>query len=451
MDELAHLTLQEAASGIRNGRFTSEALTTRYLERIRRYESRIRAWAWLDEGHVLAQARAADRMLREGRIAGPLHGVPIGIKDIIYTNGIPTRMGSPIFSGFVPDHSAACVERLEAAGAFVQGKTATTEFANRHPAGTTNPWNAEFTPGGSSSGSAAAVAAGLTAAALGSQTRGSIVRPAVYCGVVGFKPSFGLISRFGVHELSWTLDHVGVLVRSVDDAGLLVSSMIGHDARDPASLQDELLPATLDEIGELAAAPRIAAIRSPLWSAAEAAQRDLFESNCETLRAAGAQLDYVELPQEFNDADRAARVIQLAEIARNFTTLYASAADRMSATFRESCERGMRVTAVEYLQALDARSALRRALAQTFAAFDGIVTPPAAGEAPRTLNSTGDPAFCTMWTLCGVPCVAFPTGLGPQRMPMGLQVVGAYLDDRRALQVAKWCMSRLPFETWIDY
>jgi Asp-tRNA(Asn)/Glu-tRNA(Gln) amidotransferase A subunit family amidase len=446
MQDLADLELVEAVRGLREGRFSAEALTRAYLGRIRRDDARIRAWTWLDEDRALEQARAADRELREGRAPGRLHGMPIGIKDVIHTRGIPTRMGSPIFADFVPAASAGCVERLERAGAYVLGKTATTEFANQHPAATTNPWNAGFSPGGSSSGSAAAVAAGMAAAALGTQTRGSTIRPAVYCGIVGFKPSFGVVSRFGVHELSWTLDHVGVLARSVTDAGLLAAALVGHDPRDAASLPDGALPADLDQLAPLARAPRLAAVRSPAWDLADASQQSLFEANCAALRAAGARVEVVELPQAFESGNDAARIIQLAEIGRNFAALHAADAARMSATFRGLCERGMQVTARAYWEALDVRTVLRARLADMLATFDAIVTPPATGEAPATLASTGDAAFCTLWTLCGVPSVAFPTALGPHGLPMGLQVVGAECADRRTLEVAQWCRDALPFE-----
>lgn len=443
--DIGRLTLSEAAAGIRNGTFTAQMLAARYLERIRAHDAHVRAWAWLDEVRVLDEARRADADLGQGKVRGLLHGIPLGIKDIIHTRGIPTRMGSPIFDDFVPARSATCVDRLQQAGGYVQGKTVTTEFANQHPGPTTNPWNREFTPGGSSSGSAAAVAAGFTAAAIGSQTRGSIIRPAAYCGIVGFKPSFGVISRAGVNPLSATLDHVGVLTRSVDDAGLLVSCLAGHDPRDPDTLRDEDLKSfRLDALHDLAALPRLAAVRSPVWDRADEAQRALFEANCGALRVAGAHVEMVDLPAAFDRADEAARVIQAAEVAHNFRAFDANARARMSATFRALLGDGARRSALEYQAALGTRAALRTYLDELFGTYDAIVTPPATGEAPRTLAATGDPVFCVLWTLCGVPSITFPTGIGPQGMPMGLQVVGRYLDDRRTLQVAKWCISRLP-------
>lgn len=445
--DLGRLTLCEAADRIRRGLFSAEQLTAFYLDRVRRHEVRIRAWAFLDADRALDAARKADAAMRTGASLGPLHGIPLGIKDIIYTKGLPTGMGSSIFAGFVPEYSAACVEQLERAGAFVQGKTVTTEFANRHPGPTTNPWNSEFTPGGSSSGSAAAVAAGFTAAALGSQTRGSVIRPAVYCGVVGYKPSFGLVSRFGMYPQSETLDHVGVLTHSVDDAGLLVSCLAGHDARDPGSLPEARAHADLAELGELPEPPRIAVVRSPAWSKADETQRALFEANCAVLRAAGARVEALELPEPFAGALDATVVFQLAEMARNYRSL---PAERLSPTLRELCEQGRRYSAVDYLEARALRERLRPALQRVLEGFDAIVTPPATGEAPRGLKATGDASFCAIWTLCGVPSVAFPTAAGPNDLPMGLQVVGGYLDDRRALRVAKWCMRQLPFDRRVE-
>jgi Asp-tRNA(Asn)/Glu-tRNA(Gln) amidotransferase A subunit family amidase len=423
MSDLAALSLVEAAAGIRSGRFTSEQLTQSYLERIRQYEPRIRAWAFLDKDQLIEKARSADRSPNRG----PLHGVPIGIKDVIYTKSMPTEMGSPIFAGFVPDYSARCVERLEQAGALVQGKTVTTELANRHPGPTANPWNSEFTPGGSSSGSAAAVAAGFTAAALGTQTRGSVIRPAAYCGVVGYKPSEGLVSTQGVYPQSGTLDHVGVLARTVDDAALVVSCM--------ASCELSKFPKMKR--------PRLAAVRTPAWSLADEHGRRVFESNCADMRKVGADVEDVELPKTFDGANDATRLFQLVEMAYNFRDLDWQ---MLSAELRELCERGKGYNAFDYLAARNLRDRLRQSLHSIFERFDAILTPPATGEAPRGLESTGDASFCSIWTLCGVPSVVIPSGTGPNGLPIGLQVIADRQEDTRALAVASWCASRMPYE-----
>jgi Asp-tRNA(Asn)/Glu-tRNA(Gln) amidotransferase A subunit family amidase len=443
--DVGRLTLVRAAAGIREGTFSAEALAKRYLQRIREHDNSIHAWAWLDPERVLQLARRADAELRDGNLRGPLHGVPLGIKDIVETAGIPTRMGSPIFSHFVPQRSASCVLRLEQAGAYVQGKTVTTEFATQQPGPTANPWNVGRTPGGSSSGSAAAVAAGFTCGAIGTQTRGSLIRPAAYCGIVGFKPSFGLIYREGVHELSATLDHVGVLAHDIADAGLLVGVMAHEDDSTKPAAGSAPLIARLQQLRPVEQAPRLAAIRSPAWESAEPAQQALFVANCRSLAASGARVEEIALPASFDTAGEITRAIQAFEIAGNFRQLKASSGEHMSVKFRELCETGERVSGESYREALRRRGELCSELAGLLGGFDAIVTPPATGEAPASLASTGDPAFCSIWTLCGLPCVTFPTGVGPSSMPMGLQVVGAYLDDARTLEIAAWCSRNLPF------
>ena len=435
------LSLAEAARAIREGELTSEALTRSCLERIRAKDPDILAWEWLDADTALAAARACDAR----KASGPLHGIPLGMKDIIYTRGVPTRMGSPIYKDFVPAHSAACVEYLEAAGAFVMGKTVTTEFANQKPGKTRNPWNPEYTPGGSSSGSAAAVAAGFVPAALGSQTRGSTIRPAVFCGVVGYKPSFGLVSRFAMNPLSQTLDHVGIITRTADDAALMASCMARYDVRDAHSLREEDRPAEVFQVERFAQPPRLAFVRSPLWHLAEAPQRELFEASAGALRKAGAHVAEVELPTIFDGAIDVTRVIHYAEIAFNYRELMARHANDVSERFAEFYKGGLEYSAADYLEALQQREKLRASLAALMHEYDAIVTPPATGELPRGLGFTGDANFCTIWTLCGVPCVSFPTALGPHGLPLGLQVVGGYLKDRVALGAAKWCMEKLPF------
>lgn len=439
------LTLVEATQALREGTLTSEALTSSCLGNIARFDSTILAWAWLDHAIALEKARAADRLLKKGTSHGKLHGIPIAVKDIIFTEGIPTSMGSPIFDDFVPDCSATCVKKLEDSGAFVLGKTVSTEFASQHPGKTRNPWDSRFTPGGSSSGSAAAVAARSTPAALGSQTRGSTIRPAVYCGVVGYKPSFGLISRYGVNPLSSTLDHVGVIARTVDDAALLASCMIGHDPLDPGSAQTGSSFPDLMEIRTLERPPRLAAVRSPLWHLVEQPQRELFLANQRVLKKAGAQVNDLALPSSFDHALDVAKVIQLAEIAHSYSPLVARYSDLISERFHEFVDQGSRFSAVSYLDALRSRDQLCRELAVFFGDYDAIITPPATGEPPQTLEFTGDANLCTIWTLCGVPAISIPTGVGPNNMPMGLQVVGPHLKDYETLQVAKWCAARLVF------
>lgn len=436
--------LRALVQALRDGGATAEDVTHACIDRTRADEGRVRAWAWFDPARALALARAADAARELGTARGALHGVGVALKDIIDAAGLPTGMGSPIFARHVAARSAAVVERLVAAGAFVLGKTATCEFATQHPPATTNPWNPQFTPGGSSSGSAAAVAAGFAPVAIGSQTRGSTIRPAVFCGIVGMKPSFGRVSRFGMLETSFSLDHTGILARTFDDACLVLSQIEGPDPRDRATL-GRTWEGGGGALAPLAAPPRLAALRTPAWDLADVAQHELFEANCEALRRVGAQIHHVELPASFAAADAATRTLQLAELARNFFEINARSRDLMSDTFRALYDRGARVGATEYEDALGVQKTLTPALTAFLGGYDAVVTPPAAGEAPRLAHGTGDASFCVIWTLCGAPCVSFPTGLGPQGLPMGLQVVAAPGADRRALEVAMWCSAQLRF------
>ena len=355
-------------------------------------------------------------------------------------------MGSPVFEDFVPQDNAACVDALEHAGAFVQGKTVSTEFATQHPGVTRNPWDIHRTPGGSSSGSAAAVAAGFTCAALGTQTRGSIVRPAAYCGVVGYKPSFGLVSLAGVLALSETLDHVGVLARCVDDAGLLASVLVDAARADSAAHDVAALSAAMRSMEPLPEPPRLAAVRTPAWALAEPAQQAAFDAQCALLgRAAGRDIPLVELPARFARNAEITSTIQEVEIARNFQDVKRRSGHLFSASFQALCERGEAISRAAYEDALGARGELCKDLQGFLSEWDAIVTPSAVGEAPQGLQKTGDPAFCTPWTLCGVPAVSIPSGLGPSGMPLALQLVGRMHDDARVLRVAAWCAGQLSF------
>lgn len=431
MADLFQLGVLEVLDALRSGRFSCADYTRSCLKRILALEPRIRAFAWLDPERAMALAEIKDRERRHGA-AQPLHGLPVAVKDIIRTRGIPTGMGSPIYDGYVPESSAAVVEKLEAAGAWVLGKSVTAEFAYLTPGKTCNPWNPAHTPGGSSMGSAAAVAAGFTPAALGTQTNGSIIRPAAFCGVVGFKPSFGLISFSGAHVFSPTLDHMGVFARSVADAARFAACLA-----ECAIAVEAMLPGQ---------APRLTAVRSPVWPLASPAQQARFSADLAALRAAGAQVTEVELPPAFAGAHSAHRTIMLFEAARELGAIQDRRRDQMSEGLNRALDEGRAIPEVDYRAAKEFRVQLQRELEVFLEEYDTIVTPPAQGEAPADLSITGDPAFCTLWSLTGAPAVTLPTGLGEAGLPLGLQVVGRFGDDNRALAAAAWCESHLPFE-----
>ena len=423
---------------VREGRATVQELVESCSARISALEPRILAWEWFDASRAMAEAEE-----RAGGILAdlPLFGIPVGVKDIIATRGIPTRMGSRIFANHVPTQSAWVVRRLEALGGLVMGKTVTTEFAYRQPGKTRNPWNPAHTPGGSSSGSAAAVAAGFVPVAIGTQTLGSVIRPAAFCGVVGYKPSFGAISRTGIHPFSATLDTVGVFARSVGDAAWFGACLMGIDARDEATSLKGATRTLRVPLEPLAAAPRLAVVRTPKWPIATEAQRNHFDQCLTSLRDAGASIREVPLPRAFDDAWENVMAIMGRDAVRSFASIESRHRIRLSPPLIELLDRGHRVTPEAYVKARNKREDYRRWFDGLFDGHDAIVTIPAPGEAPEGLSSTGDATFCSLWTQTALPAVTVPSGRGPRGLPLGLQVVGRYREDERALQVAAWCES----------
>ncbi len=437
---LCRLNAAEAAESIRAGRITSEALVGACLDRIAALEERVGAWAFLDPGHALRQAREADRARREGRPLGPLHGVPVGVKDILDTKDMPTENGTVLHAGRRPPEDAAAVSQLREAGAVILGKTVTTELAVYSPGKTRNPHDPERTPGGSSSGSAAAVAAFMAPLAVGTQSNGSVIRPASYCGVYGYKPSHGLISRHGVLRQSRPLDQVGVFARTVLDAALVAEQIMSFDGRDP-DMRPGSRPALAGPLDEgTPVLPRLAFVKTPVWDQADGDTREAFAGLVARL---GEHVVEVELPGMFQDAVGLHRSIMEADLAASYEREYAQGRERLSPVLREMIERGQRVTAGEYRQALGRVPALARALGEVFGRHEAIVTPATTGVAPVGLDSTGSPIFCTIWTLCGMPAITLPVLKGAHGMPMGAQLVGARGDDARLLRTARRLVSFL--------
>lgn len=444
MGELHHLGVKEALHGLSEGRFTCEDLVRDCLVQIAKIDPKIEAWAWLKSEAALERAREADRHRKAGK-NGALQGIPIGVKDIIDVQGVPTRMGSSAFEDYMPSMSARAVRRLDEAGAVMLGKTVTAELAYYVPGKTRNPWNLAHTPGGSSSGSAAAVAARFVPAAIGTQTNGSVIRPAAFCGVVGYKPSAGLISRAGVLVFSHTLDQVGVFARNVPDAAVVASALMGHAQDDPDSLSDfAMVPKVLDP-KPLFQPPRLAAIRTPAWSLADAGAQENFTHSIALLRKSGAGVETVMLPDAFSQAHEVHHTIMQYEGARSFAHLQAQQRERLSAEINRLIDEGLLIEEPAYHAALESRTRLRGELGDFMNRYDAVLTLPARGEAPATLTHTGDPLFCTIWTLCGAPAITLPAGLGASGLPLGLQLIGGYLQDARLLQVAQWCGMQLGF------
>jgi Asp-tRNA(Asn)/Glu-tRNA(Gln) amidotransferase A subunit family amidase len=417
-----HFTASEAAAQLSAGELTAEALTRACLERARA-GAEIKAWHWLDPEQALAQARAVDRAGRKGRLAG----VPVGVKDVIDTVDMPTEHGSPIYRGNRPFADAACVALIRAACGVILGKTVTTEFANRYPGPTVHPHNAEHTPGGSSSGSAAAVADFQVPLALGTQTGGSTIRPAAFCGVIGYKPSFGEFSRVGVKMQCHNLDTLGIICRSLEDVALLRGVLLAQEPH---------------RVDRASAVPRIGFCRTPAWERADGDTHALLEHTAAVLASAGATVRDVTLTPA-NILDQHRRIFAF-EAARNYAHEYEMHGDKLSEALRDGLlAQGRALPLAAYIEAIETAEAFRRYLDDVFADVDVLLTPSAPGEAPKGLASTGEPNFNSIWTLAWTPCLTLPAGSGRSGLPLGIQLVGPRFRDEALLDAAAWAEARL--------
>lgn len=435
MSTAFNLSALEAAEAIRSGQVSSEELVQSCLERIAEHDDTVQAWAHLDGDYALEQARASDQYRLSGAPIGVLHGVPVGVKDIFDTKDYPTEYGTPLYQGRKVSNDATAVALLRQAGAIVMGKTVTAEFAVLSPGKTTNPHDPGRTPGGSSSGSAAAVASYMVPLALGTQTNGSVTRPASFCGVVGYKPTFGMISRNRVLRTSRNLDTVGVFARTVDDAALAVQVMTGYDELDPDArhiIRPDLLSLARQEPPM---APRFAFVKSPAWDQADAATQEAFAELVEVL---GDRVEEVELAKVYDEVFQWHRLVMDVEIAKNLADDFARGGEQISAELRAINERGRAAHGVDYSLALDRQSLFALGLEEIFEDFDAILTPAAPGEAPQGLDSTGNPAFSTLWTFAGMPSITLPLLQGEAGLPLGVQLVTKKGDDGRLLRTANW-------------
>src|SRR5256885_3420880 len=421
-EQPAQLTASEAAQRITRGVLSSEELVQGCLERIRAVEPTVQAWQFLDEEHALAQARAADERRRSGVAVGALNGIPVGIKDIIDTGDMPTENGTVLHKGRMPRTADAVVAKLRAAGAVIMGKTVTTECAYFNPGKTRNPHNPEHTPGGSSSGSAAAVAAQMVPLALGSQTAGSVIRPGAFCGDYALRPTHGLTPRTGVLQLSRALDHIGLFARSLDDLALLAEELVGYDEGDPDTRPRARMPfcEVLDEEPPLP--PMFAFIKTPHWDRVDA---DAKEAYGELIEALGDRVEEVDLLLSAGNAWDLQRTIMEAEMTSNLAPLWDAGKEKLSERLRGLMERGRETRAFDYQRALRAVPPIIQGFDELFMErYDAILTPPALGTAPKGLGATGDPVFCVLWTLLGMPAVTLPLMRGANGLPLGVQLVG---------------------------
>ena len=433
------LSAADAARAIREGLVSAVELAEACLARVREVDAQVQAWAFLDPEHVLAQARAADDLRKSGAAIGPLHGVPVGVKDIFDTSDMPTEDGTVLHAGRTPEEDATAVARLRAAGAVIMGKTVTTELATYSPGKTRNPHDPEHTPGGSSSGSAAAVACAMVPLAIGSQTNGSVIRPAAYCGVYGFKPTHGLISRHGVLKLSRALDHVGVFARSIEDVALACEELVGFDEADPDTRLRARIPFLEVAAEDPPMSPRLALVKTPIWDEAEP---EMQEAIHELAAHLGEHVEGFALPESAREALTWHGIVMEAEMAANLAGEYEKGCDRLSESLRGQLERGRSHTAFDYQRALARIRHVAEGLDPLFDRYDAILAPAAPGVAPRGLQSTGSPRFCTLWTFAGMPALNVPILTGASGLPLGVQLVGRRGDDARLLRLARWLVAQ---------
>ena len=436
MTALHTLTAAQAADFIARRELSPLTLVDALLARIAELEPRLHVWAALDADGARSQARQLADEVARGELRGPLHGVPVGVKDIFHVARLPTRAGSRVHHT-VPDEDATTVARLRQAGAIIMGKTHTTEFALADPAPTRNPWNPEHTPGGSSSGSAAGVAAGMVPAALGTQTAGSVLRPAAFCGVVGFKPTYGRLSRHGILPLAWSLDHPGSLTRTVEDAALLLAVMAGPDGRDGTCLDtpaDDYVAAARSPVP-----PRLGLAGEVYPDRLSGPARERLRCAAERLGAAGARLEEIHLPPEFSATLDAHHVIMVSEAGGVHAAGVRQRAADYGPRLRAVVETGALVPAAAYLRAQQVRRAIRDAVLPLLQRVDCLLVPSAAGPAPAGLDSTGDPSFNAPWSLLGLPAISLFAGLDADGLPLAVQLVAAPWHEARLLAAAAWC------------
>jgi Asp-tRNA(Asn)/Glu-tRNA(Gln) amidotransferase A subunit family amidase len=431
------LTALKAIGGLKAKQFSVHDYVAGLLARIEAKEPEIRAWTYLDRGHAIAQARRLDEVEATENL--PLFGLAVGVKDIIDTADMATENGTVLDEGRQPTRDAAAVRLLRQAGAVIMGKTVTTELAFMQPSKTRNPHNIEHTPGGSSSGSAAAVAAGMVPVALGTQTNGSVIRPASFCGIYALKPTNGLFPMAGVLEESASFDTVGVFARALEDAAAVSEVLaMGDTPGAPGQLRGR--PNYLQMArSETPAAPRFAFVKTPAWHLAEEGTKEAFLKLAKDL---GGQCEELPLPPEFDHAVSLHRTVMMAEIALNFGHYYERGRERLSPAAQKAVEEGRAISAVDYMSALRSREALYERLAELLAPYDAIITPPAAGPAPRGFETTGNPVFCTLWTYLATPALNLPL-LQSAGLPLGIQLVGRRFSEARLFQHAAWLVNKL--------
>ncbi len=435
MLDIFSLKVEEIVSKIRDAQLTSVEVCEKYIEKINKFEKDLKAWVYFDKKLLLEKAAEADKYRQSGKPIGPLHGIPIAIKDIVGTVDMPTECGTVIKKEKSFSQNAEIIDLLLAAGAIVMGKTATAEFAYLGPPKTTNPHDHSRTPGGSSSGSAAAVASFMAPLSIGSQTGGSVIRPASYCGVVGYKPTYGLISRNGVLKTSEKLDHIGMFGKTVEDVALLAKVLIKKDKFDSATVDysaDGLLEET--KKGPLFE-PKFIFYKTDYWKNVEKKSREVFEYFIKSFKN---NIEIFDSPSYFKDIHKYHQIIYETDLANNFGLYYEKYKKKLSKPMQDAIVKGNKHSAKEYAKAIDFMKTSYEYHEKVFEKCHGVLSPSSPGVAPKSLKSTGSAEFNRVWSYLGTPCISLPLLKGESKMPLGVQLIGAKFDDHKLLGVANW-------------
>ncbi len=435
MKDIFSLSLEEISEKIKSGQLTSVEVCKTYIERIKKFDKDIKAWAHFDRKVLLEKATEADEHRKAGKPTGLLHGVPIAVKDIIGTVDMPTECGTVIRKGKSYSQNAEIIDLLHSSGAIVMGKTATSELAYLGPPPTTNPHDKSRTPGGSSSGSAASVAAFMAPASVGSQTGGSVIRPASYCGVVGYKPSYGLISRNGVLRTSYNLDQIGMFGRKVEDVAMLAKVLIKKDKYDPATIHystENILSET--KKGPIFE-PKFIFYKTDHWKIIDKKSRESFEYFIKSFKK---NIEIFDTPSYFKDIHKYHQIIHETDLANNFSVYYKKYKKKLSKYMLDAISNGNKYTAKEYAEAIDFMKRSYESYEEVFEDYHGVLSPSSPGVAPKGLKSTGTAEFNKVWSYLGTPCISLPLLEGENNLPLGVQLIGNKYDDHRFLGVAKW-------------
>ena len=435
MIDIFSLSLEELASKIKNAEISSVEVCETYIKRIKKFEKDVKAWAYFDKKILLEKAAEADDHRKSGKPTGSLHGVPIAVKDIIGTVDMPTECGTVIRKGKSYSQNAEIIDLLHSAGAIVMGKTATSELAYLGPSSTTNPHDKNRTPGGSSSGSAAAVASFMAPASIGSQTGGSIIRPASYCGVVGYKPSYGLISRNGVLKTSYSLDHIGMFGRKVEDVAMLAKVLIKKDKFDSATIHYSAENIVSETKKGPLFEPKFIFYKTEYWKMIDKKSKEAFEYFIKSFKK---NIEIFDTPSYFKDIHRYHQIIHETDLANNFSVYFKKFKKKLSKYMQEAITKGNKHSAKEYAEAIDFMKRSYESYQEVFEDYHGVLTPSSPGVAPKGLKSTGTAEFNKVWSYLGTPCISLPLLEGENNLPLGIQMIGDRYDDHRFLGVARW-------------